>query len=109
MAIITYTADDGWQLIAPDGSPLSARSYRKASDAEAEARRRGLRVLNACGSRRASCRSRSAWLSRRPLALLGECVAGLGVIALVACGAPFVAVVAGLAALAACGWVAVGA
>ena len=105
MAIITYTAADGWQLIAPDGSPLSARSYRKASDAEAEARRRGLRVLNACDSRR---RSRGAWLARRPLALLGECVAGLGVIALIACGAPFGVVVAGLAALAACGWVVLG-
>lgn len=102
MAIITYTAVAGWQLIAPDGSPLSVRSYRKASDAEAEARRRGLRVLNACGSRRAS-RRRSAWLSRHSLALLGEIVAGLGVIALVACGAPFAAVVAGLAVVAACG------
>ena len=108
MAIITYTAAAGWQLIEPDGSAISPRSYRKASDAEAEARRRGLRVLNACGSRRAS-RRRSGPLSRRGLALLGECVAGLGVVVLVACGAPFAAVVAGLAALAACGWVAVGA
>lgn len=101
MAIITYTAAAGWQLIAPDGSAISPRSYRKASDAEAEARRRGLRVLNACGSRRAS--RRSVWLSRRSLALLGECVAGLAVVALVAVGAPFGVVVAGLAALAACG------
>lgn len=100
MAIITYSAA-GWQLIAPDGSAISSRSFRKASDAEEEARRRGLRVLNACGSRRAS--RRSVWLSRRSLVLLGECVAGLGVVALVACGAPFAAVVAGLAALAVCG------
>lgn len=106
MAIITYSAA-GWQLIAPDGSAISSRSYRKASDAEAEARRRGLRVLNACGSRRAS--RRSVWLSRRSLALLGECVAGLGVVALVAVGAPFGVVVAGLAVVAVCGWVAVGA
>lgn len=106
MAIITYSPA-GWQLIAPNGSPLSARSFRKASDAERFAARRGLRVLNACGSRRAYCRS--ARLSRRALALLGECVAGLGVVALVACGAPFATVVAGLAVVAACGWVAVGA
>ena len=107
MAIITYTAADGWQLIAPDGSPLSARSYRKASDAESEARRRGLRVLNACGSRRAS-RRRSACSMRAALALLGECVAGLGVVTLVACGAPFGVVVAGLAIVAVCGWVVLG-
>lgn len=105
MAIITYSAA-GWQLIAPDGSAISARSFRKASDAERFAARRGLRVLNACGSSRG--RSRSAWLSRRSLALLGECVAGLAVVALVACGAPFAAVVAGLAVVAVCGWVVLG-
>ena len=104
MAIITYSAA-GWQLIAPDGSAISPRSFRKASDAERFAARRGLRVLNACGSRR---RSHGAWFSRRALALLGECVAGLGVVVLVACGAPFAAVVAGLAALAACGWAVLG-
>ena len=106
MAIITYTAA-GWQLIAPDGSTISARSFRKVSDAEREAARRGLRVLNACGSSRGRSR-RSAWLSRRALVLLGECVAGLGVVALVACGAPFAAVVAGLAVVAVCGWVVLG-
>lgn len=106
MAIITYSAAAGWQLIAPDGSAISPRSFRKASDAERFAARRGLRVLNACGSRRAS--RRSAWLSRRALALLGECVAGLGVVALVACGAPFAAVAAGLAVVAACGWAVLG-
>lgn len=102
MAIITYSAA-GWQLIAPDGSAISPRSFRKASEAERFAARRGLRVLNACGSRR-----RSAWLSRRSLALLGECVAGLGVVALVACGAPFAVVVAGLAVVGVLGCASIG-